>query len=267
VTVHLRRMYVDCRFGQLHMHTAFPSSGGFDELTPLLCVHPAASSGRVFRRFLREMGGSRSVYAPDLPGCGESDAPGAAPTIADYASAFADMLDSLRVRKLDVVGYQAGSLVAAELALLRPEVVRRLVLIGLPVFDAREREAYNSRPWPVRARDDGSHLLEEWQRARRSRGPQATLSQLTDDLAASLRAGDEASWSMAAAANYAAGERLPLVKQPVFVLRPRDDCWDMTTRSETFLREARRVDLPDYNGSVLEVASVELARYAREFLD
>ena len=51
VTVHLRKMYVDCRYGQLHVHTAFPSSGGFDELTPLVCVAPpshrrAACSGR-----------------------------------------------------------------------------------------------------------------------------------------------------------------------------------------------------------------------------
>ena len=49
MTVHLRKMYVDCRFGQLHVHTAFPSSGGFDELTPLLCLHRAHRSGRVFR--------------------------------------------------------------------------------------------------------------------------------------------------------------------------------------------------------------------------
>ena len=267
MTVHLRRMYVDCRFGQLHPHTAFPSSGGFDELTPMLCVHPGASTGRVFRRFLQEMGSERSVYAPDLPGCGESDAPPSAPTIADYAAAFADMLDSLRVRKLDVVGYQTGSLVAAELALLRPEVVRRLVLVSVPVFDAREREAFNARPWPVRAKDDGSHLVEEWQRSRRSRGPQATLSQVTDDLAACLRAGEEASWSMAATANYAAGERMPLIKQPAFILRPHDDCWEMTPRTETLMRDARRMDLPDHNGSVFEVASGELARYAREFLD
>jgi pimeloyl-ACP methyl ester carboxylesterase len=267
VTVHLRKMYVDCRYGQLHVHTAFPSSGGFDELTPLLCVHPGASSGRVFRKFLQEMGRARSVYAPDLPGCGESEAPPSAPSIADYASGLADMLESLRIRKLDVAGYQAGSLIAAELALIKPDVVRRLVLVGVPVFDARERESFNSRPWPMRAREDGSHLVEEWQRSRRSRGPQATLAQLTDDLAAVMRAGDESSWSMAAAANYAAGERLPLIRQPVMVLRPRDECWDMTPRTETLLRDARRVELPEHNGSVFDVAATELARYTREFLD
>src|SRR5512141_2127351 len=73
VTIHLRKMYVDSRFGQLHMHTAFPSSGGFDELTPLVCVPPLAKSGRLFRPLLKDFGRDRSVYAPDLPGCGESD--------------------------------------------------------------------------------------------------------------------------------------------------------------------------------------------------
>jgi hypothetical protein len=41
----------------------------------------------------------------------------------------------------------------------------------------------------------------------------------------------------------------------------------MTTRAEPLLRDARRVDLPDHNGSVFDVAAGELARYAREFLD
>ena len=38
--VSLRRMYVDCRYGQLHLATAFPPSGGFDELTALLFLRP-----------------------------------------------------------------------------------------------------------------------------------------------------------------------------------------------------------------------------------
>ena len=152
VTVHLRKMYVDCRYGQLHLHTAFPSSGGFDERTPLVCLHPGPLSGKVFRALLADLGRDRSVYAPDLPGCGESDAPEAPPTMADYAAAVGDLLDTLRLRQVDVLGYQTGSLAAAELALARPNQARRLVFAGLPVFDARERESSNSRPWPARAR-------------------------------------------------------------------------------------------------------------------
>jgi pimeloyl-ACP methyl ester carboxylesterase len=139
-------MYVDCRFGQLHLHTAFPSSGGFDELTSLLCIHPSPLSGGVFRGLLSDMGRDRSVYAPDLPGHGESDAPDSPPSILDYAMAVGDLLDSLRLRKVDVIGYQTGSLAAVELAIARPEQVRRVILAGVPVFDSKEREAFNARP-------------------------------------------------------------------------------------------------------------------------
>ena len=267
VTVHLRKMYVDCRYGQLHAHTAFPSSGGFDELVPLVCIHPAPLSGRVFRSLLPDLGQDRSVYAPDLPGCGESDTPEAAPAIADYAAAVGDLLDSLRLRQVDLLGYQNGSLAAVELAISRPGQVRRVLLAGTPVFDARERETFNARPWPAHAREDGSHLVEEWQRIRRSRGVHATATRMGEDLAAALHAGASAAWGTAAAANYAAGERLPLVRQPVLLLRPRDEFWDMTGRAEAFFREVRRLDLPEHNGGLFDTGSVEVARYAREFLD
>ena len=84
---------------------------------------------------LREFGRDRSVYAPDLPGAGESDAPEHAPVVADHVAAFADLIDSLRLKQVDVIGYQTGSLAAIELALAKPEQVRRLLLIGVPSSD------------------------------------------------------------------------------------------------------------------------------------
>jgi pimeloyl-ACP methyl ester carboxylesterase len=260
-------MYVDCRFGQLHVHTAFPSNGGFDELVPLVCIHPSPLTGRSFRRLLAELGQDRSVYAPDLPGHGESDAPEVAPAVAEYAAAVGDMIDTLRLRQVDLFGHQSGSLVAADLAVSRPGQVRRVVLAGVPVFDAREREAYNARPWPGKAREDGAHLVEEWQRIRRSRGVAASLSRLGEDLAGALRAGDAAAWLPAAAANYPAGERLPLLRQATLVLRARDEFWDMTARADALLREARRVDLEGHNGGLFDTGAGDVAGYLREFLD
>jgi pimeloyl-ACP methyl ester carboxylesterase len=267
VTVHLRRMYVDCRFGQLHVHTAFPSSGGFDELTPLVCVPPGPLTGRVFARFASDLGNDRSVYAPDLPGCGDSDAPETVPSIADYAAAVGDLLDSLRLRSVDLLGYQSGSLVAAELAIARPEQVRRVLLVGVPVADAKEREAYNGRPWPARGRADGTHLPDEWQRLRQARGANAPAVMLGQELASSLAAGDRASWCPTAAHNYAPGERLPLLRQPTLVLRPRDEYWDMTVRADALLRDSRRVDLENRGGGLFDDGAPDVARYAREFLE
>jgi pimeloyl-ACP methyl ester carboxylesterase len=204
VTIHLRKMYVDCRFGQLHMHTSFPSSGGFDELTPLVCIAPPSQTGRLYRPLLRDLGRDRSVYAPDLPGTGESDAPDHAPHVGDFAAACVDMLESLRLKHVDVVGYHAGSLAAVEFAIARPEHVRRVALIGVPSSDG---------------------------------------------------------------GGYQVGERLPLVRQPVMIMRARDEFWESTGRTDPLLREARRVELQHPTGAVFEAGAEEVIRVARDFFD
>jgi pimeloyl-ACP methyl ester carboxylesterase len=145
----MRRAYFDCRFGQLHVRTAFPTTGGFDEGVTLVCLHPEDASSRVFRRFLPEIATDRSVYAPDLPGFGESDAvaasagkataiphpAGTSGAIDDAANAVADLAADLRLRAIDLLGFRLGATVAMRLAATRPELVRRLVLVAAPPQD------------------------------------------------------------------------------------------------------------------------------------
>lgn len=139
LSVNQRRMYVDWRHGQLHLRSAFPPSGGFDELTPLICLHGEAGSSRVFGRLLGELGADRSVYAPDLPGSGESDPAPRRAGAPECAAAVGDFLDQMRLRTVDVLGHQWGGWVAAELALARPEQVRRVVFVSAPAaIAARE---------------------------------------------------------------------------------------------------------------------------------
>jgi pimeloyl-ACP methyl ester carboxylesterase len=127
--VRTRRAYFDCKFGQLHVRTAFPTTGGFDEQVTLVCLHSREGSSRSFARFLPEIAADRSVYAPDLPGFGESDAaPGQ--THGEAARAVVDLATDLRLRKIDLLGVRFGAAVALDLAYARPELVRRLVLAG-----------------------------------------------------------------------------------------------------------------------------------------
>ena len=134
VAVRTRRAYFDCKFGQLHVRTAFPTTGGFDEQVTLFCLHSADSGSRLFSRILPELADVRSVYAPDLPGFGESDA---SPTrsVAEAAVAISDLANDLRLRQIDLMGIQFGADVAVELAAARPELVRRLVLAGAPTAE------------------------------------------------------------------------------------------------------------------------------------
>jgi pimeloyl-ACP methyl ester carboxylesterase len=135
ILVRTRRAYFDCRFGQLHVRTAFPTTGGFDEGVTLFCLHPGGLSSRTFQRFLPEIADDRSVYAPDLPGCGESD-PAPSMNLKDGAGAVADLAKDLRLRQIDLLGFGFGAGVALELAVARPELVRRLVLVAAPPIDA-----------------------------------------------------------------------------------------------------------------------------------
>jgi len=134
MTVRTRRAYFDCRFGQLHVRTAFPATGGFDEGVTLFCLHPSEGSSRTFNRFLPEIADDRSVYAPDLPGCGESDG---APKLnfADGANAIADLAADLRLRQIDILGFGFGAGVALEMAASRVDLVRRLVLVAVPPME------------------------------------------------------------------------------------------------------------------------------------
>jgi pimeloyl-ACP methyl ester carboxylesterase len=126
----LRRAYFDCRYGQLHVHIAIPSGGGFDELTPVICMPAVGESARVFRSVLQVLGYQRSVYAIDLPGSGESDpAPGVAPTAA-AVNAVLDFVQSMRIRSFDLIAHTTGSEYAWALLESQGQDVRRAVMLG-----------------------------------------------------------------------------------------------------------------------------------------
>jgi pimeloyl-ACP methyl ester carboxylesterase len=134
----LRRTYFDCRYGQLHVHQAIPPGGGFDEATPLLCIPGATGEGRFFQALLGPLGADRSIYAPDLPGCGQSDASGGTPGAEQHALALLDLLDSLRQRRVDVLAQAEGAAVAVALGALRPGTLLRRVACSAPPPGALE---------------------------------------------------------------------------------------------------------------------------------
>jgi pimeloyl-ACP methyl ester carboxylesterase len=124
----VRRAYFDCRFGQLHVHYAIPAGGGFDEATALLCIAGSPGSGRFFRPLLAPLGRDRCVYAPDLPGCAESDPAPPHATSADLAAAMGDLLDSMHLRNIDLLAHESGVAIALALAQQRPGDIGRVVL-------------------------------------------------------------------------------------------------------------------------------------------
>jgi len=229
----VRRGYFEYRFGQLHVHNTMPPGGGFEEGTPLVCLHDFSGSGRVFTQLLTALGQERSVYAPDLPGFGESDPPPSPrPAIADYAGALGDFLDSMRLRQVALLGLRMGALPAIELALTRAAQVNRLILVSLPLFTEAERSATRGTPptaEPFRP--------PEWQR-----------------------------WATEAAALYPLRERLGRLSQRLLVLRPQDELWEPTGRVRDVLPAARLIDLEQPAAELLVSAPPRALEAMREFL-
>ncbi|HEV3182653.1 MAG TPA: alpha/beta fold hydrolase [Steroidobacteraceae bacterium] len=232
-----RRGYFECRYGQLHVHHAMPPGGGFEEGTPLLCLHDLPGSGRVFARLLPLAGEDRSVYALDLPGFGESDGPNARPTMAEYAAALGDFLDSMRLRTLAVLGVRWGAVPATELALSRPTQVSRVILMSVPLVTEAERQAARSQtPAP------------------------------TTPAESAFRPGEAARWVLEAAAQYPLRERLARLSQRLLVLRPHDDLFEATARVREVLPAARLTELQQSAMEIMAYAPQRIAEAVREFL-
>ena len=51
------------------------------------------------------------------------------------------------------------------------------------------------------------------------------------------------------------------------VIRARDEYWESTGRTESLLRDARRVELQHPGGAVLDAGAQEVIRVARDFFD
>jgi len=232
----VRRGYFECRYGQLHVHNAMPTGGGFEEGMPLLCVHDLdlGGSGRVFTRLLACAGQDRSVYAPDVPGFGESDPPPSRPALAEYAAALGDFLETMRLRHVAVLGLRMGALLAAELALARPRQIVRLVMVSVPLLSEAERRALCA---PAPAAPSSPFRPREWQH-----------------------------WAVEAAAQYPLRERLAKLTQRLLVLRARDDLWDATARIRDVAPAARVSELDQPALELLAVAPQRISEAMREFL-
>lgn len=68
------------------------------------------------------------LYAPDTPGFGLTERPDWMRDMSDYVLYFRDLLDTLQLQQVNIVGHSLGGWMAAEIAVWYPERVNKLVL-------------------------------------------------------------------------------------------------------------------------------------------
>lgn len=270
--VELRRQYVDGRYGQVHVLMSEPI-GLRGLATPLTCFAPNPSTGRYFLEFMKVLGTDRVMIAPDYPGVGDSDPPPAPPNMAGYAASMAETLEALGYGvdgrgAVDVCGYHTGTFVALELAVSRPDLVRRIVLMGVPFYLGEERAQQYQRTVVDEPLAEDFESLRKWWDFRVTNRPEGvTLERAYDMFVDTLKPKHRHAWPYRAVFTYPAEERAPLVKQPVLILNTHGGLKEQTRAIAPYLPTAKLIEIPELHHGIFDVGPEILAHHARPFLD
>jgi pimeloyl-ACP methyl ester carboxylesterase len=97
---------------------------------PLLLIHGLGSSGADWSWQVAALESKFRVIVPDLPGSGHSPPPNGECSIEGFARSLWALCDHLGAGTVNIVGFSLGGAVSLEMALQRPESVRRLGLIN-----------------------------------------------------------------------------------------------------------------------------------------
>jgi 2-hydroxy-6-oxonona-2,4-dienedioate hydrolase len=116
------------------LHARVASRAHADHHEPVLLVHGFGMSSRYMTLIGRLLAATRDVHAPDLPGHGRSQQPAEALGVAAMAEMLASYMEASGLSRAAVVANSLGCQVAVELAISHPGRVSRLVLIG-PTID------------------------------------------------------------------------------------------------------------------------------------
>jgi haloacetate dehalogenase len=106
------------------------------EGAPVLLLHGYPQTHLVWRHLAPRLAREFQVFAPDLKGYGDSDAPAPDPSSSNYskramAADVVAMMRGLGHERFAVVGHDRGARVAYRMALDSPERVRRLAVLDI----------------------------------------------------------------------------------------------------------------------------------------
>lgn len=151
--------YADVSHGRIHYRESGTGA-------PLILLHPATRSSRVFVPLLERLEGFRAIGV-DLPGFGASCGLPDRSTMENIAGSLVEFLTAMDIPSAHAFGVHSGNKVAASLAANWPERVDHLIIAGLRhsiIPDAARRNQamasyVASKPSPQRG--DASRTCDE----------------------------------------------------------------------------------------------------------
>lgn len=108
------------------------AEAGDPDADPLLLLHPSGVDARAFAPNLDALGGKFRLILPERTGHGHTPDRVGEISFDDEARATGSLLESLTDRPVRVLGCSGGGIVGLRLAVLRPDLVERLVVVAAP---------------------------------------------------------------------------------------------------------------------------------------
>jgi pimeloyl-ACP methyl ester carboxylesterase len=109
---------------------------------PLLLLHPVIGI-KPTDRVLDELAKHFTLLAPSHPGFGRSELPRGITTVDDLAYFYLDLMETLDLKDVVLVGVSFGGWIAAEIAIKSSERISHLVLadaVGIKIADREHRD-------------------------------------------------------------------------------------------------------------------------------
>jgi pimeloyl-ACP methyl ester carboxylesterase len=263
------RHYVNIAAGQIHYLSAAPPRLE-RKFPPLVCFHPSPTSGEMYQALQTLLATDRIVHCPDTPGYGNSTAPAAKPNIGDYGAALAASLDAQgygALQPVDLFGFHTGSLCALEVALQRPQAVRRVVLSGIPHFNADERAVKRQANVPGYPYfTDRDYVGRLYQRLVLDAVDSGTPEQRLRRFGERLRAGPDGWWGPDAVFTYDSPARLPQLRAPSLVIVFNEEMTEPSRAAAKLLPRAELIEMLDLPIFGFIVAPQRVADAVRRFL-
>jgi pimeloyl-ACP methyl ester carboxylesterase len=235
----IRRIY-PTRFGQIHLR----SNEG--KGVPMVLLHMSPRSGAMWEALQKRL--ERPTHAPDRLGYGYSDAPPWALSLEQYAQSTVDGLKAAGMQgQIDLLGIHTGSIEAIEIANQLGSQVRRVVLVGVPLFtfeeQQRQMEKYSEQP--LRPATEGGHVLGAWRGGFAFRQPPYDLNDVHSRFIEHVLAANPGA-AFRAACGYAVEKKLKSLRSPLIVFAPHDEIIEQTARVKPMLRsDSTYLDMPE----------------------
>ena len=228
----------EVRYRDHRIHYLTAGSGG----PPLVLVHGGASDCTDWVPTMSALSDRFTMYAPDLPGFGRSDRRETGYYLTDFFEFLEEFVSLMGVERTALVGHSFGARVCLGVALERPDLVSRLVMV--------DGAGLGKTSW------FGVALLTAFDKARQLlHKPLLNPTFLT-------REGDDPDWACV--------EDLPKLRVPTLLIwRQRDPYLplDNARRAVDLIPDARLEIMPGLGHAPHRTYADAFYRLVREFLD